>query len=162
MAWLIRFVITIFKSLGKPSIKSFQGRHTSYFRVMPWDLDIFFVMNNNRFGVFAEMSRWEIGVRTGIAMLALKKRWNLPVGEFRIRFFKPLFLFQKFSVTSELGFWDEKWLYWRHEFSYKDRIVAEAFTKTTAQENKKIVKPEVFFQVGSLEYPAHPPKPSWV
>jgi acyl-CoA thioesterase FadM len=81
------------------------------FLVLPTDLDINVHMTNARYLSFMDLGRTDLLVRVGLLAAMRRERWMPVVGHIDIQFRRPLSPFQRFSVSSRLLRWDEKWLY---------------------------------------------------
>ncbi len=81
------------------------------FRVLPTDLDINVHMTNARYLSFMDLGRTDLLLRAGMLPMMRREKLMPVVGHIDIKFRRSLFPFQRFSLTSRLIGWDEKWLY---------------------------------------------------
>lgn len=81
------------------------------FRVLPTDLDINVHMTNARYLSFMDLGRTDLLIRAGLLKMMRREKLMPVVGHIDIKFRRSLFPFQRFTLTSRLICWDEKWLY---------------------------------------------------
>lgn len=99
------------------------------FRVWPTDLDPNIHMNNARYLALMDLGRVDLLARSGLLRTALKRRWQPVLGGSTIRFRRPLRPFQRFTLTSRLVSWDDKWLYIEHRVETAHGLAAVALVK---------------------------------
>lgn len=85
-------------------------------RVWPTDIDISFHMNNGRYLTIADLGRWDMMIRIGFFKKMRKLGWHPVVGASKIWHRRSLLPFQKFELTTQLLFWDQKWIYLEHRY----------------------------------------------
>ena len=85
-------------------------------RVWPTDMDVSFHMNNGRYLTVADLGRWDMMIRIGFVKKMRKKGWHPVVGASKTWHRRSLQPFQKFELTTQLLFWDEKWTYIEHRY----------------------------------------------
>jgi len=106
-----------------------EGRLT--FRCWPTDLDFNMHLTNSRYASFGDLSRISFMIRNG-AWGRLRAAKLFPVlGSITIRFRRPIAPFEKFSVTTRILTWDDKWLYLEHKFLTAKDVPAIAVAKAT-------------------------------
>lgn len=86
------------------------------YRVMPYDLDENFHMNNSRYFNYLELSRFDSMVRTGFLPYLVKNRIAVPVTNQAIVYRRSLTPFEKFKVSTRLVFWSETVICFEHTF----------------------------------------------
>ncbi len=98
-------------------------------RVLPNDIDINFHMNNGRYLTICDLNRVDIFARSGLLKAMFKRNWIPLIAEHTMTYKKPLDLFNRFNVKTEVQHWDEKYFYMTHTFSKGERIMAEGTSK---------------------------------
>lgn len=83
----------------------------STFRCMPWDLDMFFEMNNGRILTLYDLGRFNLSIRTGLATALKKKRWGLVVAGGSVRYRRRVKAFDKVTMRTQVVAFDERWIY---------------------------------------------------
>jgi acyl-CoA thioesterase FadM len=84
------------------------GPCTTYFTVLPTDLDVFWHMNNGVYLSIMDLGRVDLLIRSG--MMKLMRRagyWPIIAAE-TIRFKRPLKLWQRFALETRVIGWDDK------------------------------------------------------
>ncbi|MEM8540323.1 MAG: thioesterase family protein [Pseudomonadota bacterium] len=85
-------------------------------RVWPTDIDVAVHMNNGRYLSLADLGRWDLMIRIGFWKTMRSNGWHPVVGASKIWHRRSLQPFQKFELTTQLLFWDEKWTYIEHRY----------------------------------------------
>ena len=99
------------------------------FRCLPTDLDIFMHMTNSRYASFGDLSRVSFMIRNG-ALSRLRRAGYFPVlGSATFRFRRPIMLFEKFTVSTSVLTWDDKYVYLLHKYETAKDMPAIAVAK---------------------------------
>lgn len=98
-------------------------------RVWPNDLDIQMHMNNGRYLSLMDLGRIDLLVRSGFAREARKRGWFPLVGAALVEYRRPLKVFERYSLTTQLLGWDERWFYLEQRFARGGKLVATATVK---------------------------------
>lgn len=105
-------------------------------RVYPNDLDLNLHMNNGRYLTICDLGRIDLFVRSGLGKVMIQKKWMPIVANVTMTFIKPLKVFDKIRVVSEVTHWDEKYFYSTHTI-YKGDIEVSAGTSKSLVVSKK-------------------------
>ncbi len=97
--------------------------------VLPNDIDINFHMNNGRYLTICDLNRVDIFARSGLLKAMFKRNWIPVIAEHTMTYKKPLGIFGRYKVKTEVTHWDEKYFYMMHTFSKGERIMAEGTSK---------------------------------
>lgn len=117
---------------------------TCHFRVWPTDLDLNMHVNNGRYLTLMDLGRTDLMCKAGLFKTAFKKKWMPVLGKATIQYIRSLRCFQKFSITTQVVYWDEKWIYLEQKFYLQDKVVASAFVQALfLQKRNKITPQEV-------------------
>jgi acyl-CoA thioesterase FadM len=98
-------------------------------RVLPNDIDINFHMNNGRYLTICDLNRVDIFSRSGLLKAMFKRNWIPLIAEHTMTYKKPLDIFDRFNVKTEVQHWDQKYFYMTHTFIKGDRVIAEGTSK---------------------------------
>lgn len=135
---------------------------STYFRVLPTDIDVFRHMNNARYFSLMDVARVDFLIRSGYYYQLSKKKIYPVVASEMIRFKKSLKLFQHFQLTSRLLGWNDKFFFIEHCFKRKNQTYAQGIIKSCflrksggAMDSHSIAK------IMNIN-PASPPLPNWV
>lgn len=106
-----------------------EGRIT--YRCLPTDLDFNMHMTNSRYASFADLSRINFMIRNG-AWKRLRDAQLFPVlGSATFRFRRAISMFQRFTVTTSILTWDDKWVYILHKFETDNDVPCVGVVKAT-------------------------------
>lgn len=97
--------------------------------VMPNDLDVFMHMNNGRYLTIMDLGRLHLMACTGLLKLIIEKRWSPLLGSVKIHFLRPLKVFQRYTLTTQTVYWDEKWIYLEQKMESKGELCATALLR---------------------------------
>jgi len=154
LIWLL--LIAKFKQSVDP-----MGPCITHFRVWPNDLDLFMHMNNGAYLTIMDLGRIDMLVRAGMLKGVLKNRWYpVVVGE-TIRFKRPMKLFRRYHIKTEVLCWDHRAFYIQQTFFSDDVFIAKAVVETRflSTGGEKIQAAEIA-ALGNRSEPS-PPMPNW-
>lgn len=128
------------------------------YRVWPHDLDLNMHMNNGRYLTLMDLGRLQLMMRTGLAWHIFKNGWMPVLGAANIRYRRPLSPLQRFTLTTRLLSWDEKWFYIEHKFLVKEEVMAVAIVRAVILGKGRSLPTSVFTELlGIQEGPLEPP-----
>ena len=111
------------------------------FVVLPTDIDLYGHMNNGRYFQVMDVARFSWLLRTGIVTVLRKNRWSALLGGGKIQFRRALSLFQRYTVSTRLLCWDERWYYLHHRFEDRaGRLVADGVVRAAFHSGKGWVR----------------------
>jgi acyl-CoA thioesterase FadM len=139
----IRILITLIRSLFQPAIEPTAVLRTDMI-VGPTEADAKYV-SNARYLLFWEIGRLELMVRTGLLRHARRQRWVPLVAAQTIRYQSPLRRFQRFTLTTHLVGWDDKWFYIEHKIERRGRLMAFGLAKCCFRGTDGVVPPAAAF-----------------
>jgi acyl-CoA thioesterase FadM len=128
------------------------------YRVWPNDLDLNMHMNNGRYLTLMDLGRLQLMMRTGLAIHILKNGWMPVLGGASVRFRRPLTPFSRFTLTTRLLSWDEKWFYIEHRFLVKGEVMAVATVRAAIVGKGKSLSTSVFTKLLGVQ--GGPPSPA--
>jgi acyl-CoA thioesterase FadM len=123
MLLFFRFVITILSSGLRRRVAPLDSA-TVYFRALPHDCDLNFHLNAGRYVSFMDIARVELIARMRILGRVLKRGWRPLVGGATLTYRRSVLPFERFSITSRVAAWDEKWFYIEHLVHKQDGTLA--------------------------------------
>ena len=112
------------------------------FRVLPNDIDINLHMNNARYLSLMDYARTHLLARTRLLEHIVQSRWQPMVGAIWITYRRSLPLFARFTITSRMICWDDRWFYIEQTFTGKDGLAAVGWVKGVLRNSKGIVAPQ--------------------
>lgn len=128
MNLLIRFIRVIFQGLFRPPL-AFSEESVILFRVCPHDLDLNKHMTNSRYLSLMDLGRLDLTLRTPFKNRVLTGQWKAVLGSVVLRFQRPLRLFQKISLHTQLVGWDQKWIYVEQKICSNGQVFSRALAK---------------------------------
>ena len=128
-------------------------------RVWPNDLDPNRHLNNGRYLTLMDLGRFDLTLHSGLMREIIRRRWMPVLGDATITFQRPLKLFQRFTLTTTIVGWDEKWLYMEQTFERNGKRAATAMVKGLLRgADRNVPTAEVLAAVGVTV--ASPPLPA--
>lgn len=126
------------------------------FRCYPIDIDTFFHMNNAKYLLNAELSRWRTLPATSIiSRLTSKKGMLFLAAENNVQYFRPIKPMQRYIISTTCFIdKEDKWFYYTHTFQeHPDDVDQEARTfavvklkAVVKQRDGKTIKPSVLME----------------
>jgi len=98
-----------------------------------------------------EVGRLELMLRTGILRHARRKGWIPLVAAQTIRYKSPLRRFRRFTLTTHLAGWDDRWFFIEHEIEREGRTMAFGVAKCCFRGREGVVAPAVAFSALGIE-----------
>lgn len=116
--------------------------HALTFTVLPLDMDLNLHMNNARYLSWMDLGRFYMLGRSGLFGAVFgKDGWQAILGGVTIRYLRPLTLFQRVTLHTEVKSWDSKYFYIQQSFFSKGKLVAQAQAKAIVVHKNGKVKP---------------------
>ena len=159
MLLFFRFLITILTSGLRRKVGPLDPA-VVYFRAWPQDCDLNFHLNAGRYVSFMDIARVELITRMRVLRLVLKRGWRPIVGGGSVTYRRSVMPFERFSVTSRVMAWDEKWFYIEHLVHKRDgTLAATGVMRTLLRGPHGNVKPRELLELmgaGDLQSPEVP------
>jgi len=138
---ILRLISSLTKAkLSEPA--DFSSSTQTTFHCMPWDLDIFFEMNNGRVLTLYDLGRFNLSVRTGFSKILKKNRWGLVVAGSTVRYRKRIRVFDKVTMHTKVAGIDEKWIYVEQSMWVKGQAASSVLLRTAVTGKGRIVLTE--------------------
>lgn len=139
--------------LRKPRMERMEDGIEVTFRVWPSDLDINIHMNNAKYPVAMEVGRWAFLFRAGLVGPTIRERWAFVLAAQNIIFFRPLRLFQRFTVSARVLHADHGWLYFEQKVRSRGKLVAIGLFRMRIKRGRDTVSPRDVARAGGYELP---------
>ena len=118
-------------------------------RVWPNDLDLFGHVNNGRYLTLMDLGRLDIVLASGLVRIMRQRHWYAVAATVEIRFQRPLKLWQRYTLTTEIVDWNDAWFVFEQRFETAGKIVARALVQAQFRTGRERVPiAEVFAAVG--------------
>lgn len=117
--WL-RVLWIFLASLGKPRLSHILDISRLNFRVFPTDLDSNLHMNNGRYLTIMDLGRLDLILRTGLLRF-MREHKNVPIlAAATLRYRLPLDPWQRYTLETQVVYWDERWIFLEQRFILAD------------------------------------------
>ena len=111
-------------------------------RVWPNDIDFNLHMNNARFLSVMDYARTHLLARTRLLEHIVRARWKPLVGAVWVTYRRSLPLFSRFTLTSRLLCWGERWFYIEQIFASRHGQAAVGWVKGILRDAEGNVDPQ--------------------
>lgn len=137
------------------------------FTVLPFDLDLFWHMNNAVYFSIMDLGRIDLLLRSGMMKLMRRAGLSVTVSAETLRFRRSLRLFQRFTLETRVIGWDEKAFLLEQRFLRKSKkgtfdVVAEGIVRVRFIANRAAVAAKDFLALIGEENFAPPALPEWI
>jgi acyl-CoA thioesterase FadM len=88
------------------------------------------------------LSRVDLFLRTGLARLMLKRRWQPMIAEHTMTYLKPLKAFRRVDLILDLTHWDERHFYMEHRFERAGKVFAKGTSKGVVRGRTGVIAPQ--------------------
>jgi acyl-CoA thioesterase FadM len=96
-------------------------------------------MNNGRYLTLMDLGRLQIVMKSGLLRVMRKHNWYAVVAAVEIRFRRPLRLWQRYTLITEIVDWDETWFLFEQRFESADRVHARALVQAQFRHQRERV-----------------------
>jgi hypothetical protein len=128
MNLLLRLIRVILHALNRSKLGIFDTSKLTFW-VGPFDLDINRHMTNSRYLSLMDLGRTDLLLRSALGKRVWQNKWSAVLGSATVRWRKPLNIFQKFTLHTQLLGWDEKWVYIDQRIIAEGEVVCHALVK---------------------------------
>lgn len=111
-------------------------------QVWPTDIDFNFHLNNSRYLSFMDYGRVHLTASLGLLDHVLAERWTPLVGSVIVTYRRPIGLWKRFTLSTRILCWDEKWIYMEQTFHSDQGLAAIAWVKVLFQGREGNLLPE--------------------
>ena len=130
------------------------------YKVGLFDCDGLRVMTASKYAVYMDFIRWELIARSQLFKAIVKRGLAPSLGSQKIIYRKPLKVWSKFEVVLESVGWDEKWVYFVHNFEQNNEVKAVGVVRALVwKRDIPSVLSEIMKEIGA---PLTKTPPNWV
>ncbi|MBY0371721.1 thioesterase family protein [bacterium] len=159
-----RLLLTVLASRFKSKLSSFVETKTT-FTVLPTDCHIpfFRLMCGGRYFDFMDAARVDQVSRLGILGLMRRDGLSINLGGQILRYRKPMKVFTRFTVSTKIIYWDDKFFYVEQKFEQNGIMKTEGLVQGCFRGKPGVVPPaELLKRAGlKIERPALPEIVKW-
>jgi acyl-CoA thioesterase FadM len=161
MILYMRFLLLCIRCLFLRKQKTVLSPARLRFRVLPFDCDLNFHLNNARYLSFMDLGRWHLLAVSGLFKQVRKHRWLPVIAGLEITFLRPINPLQAFDLVTRVLAWDDRYVYLEQRFIVKGSLMATALVKGAFIARKKRVS--IYSVIKAVEPGLHsPPMPDVV
>lgn len=160
MSFLLRFIKVLIQSWWAGRSAHLFQPSVIHLRVWPNDLDLNVHVNNGRYLSLMDLGRMDFMLRSGAMRLWFGHGWQPLVGLSMARHFKPLNVFQSFTLHTRLLGWDAKWIYFEQRFEREGKLYCLGVVKGLMADSQgpvptAVLLKELNFRGASPKLPAY-------
>jgi acyl-CoA thioesterase FadM len=160
LSHLLRTVMVFLRAMWAPRIGLLDESAVG-FRVLPGDLDVNVHLNNGRYLALMDLGRFDLLIRGGLFRPMLRLRWRPMLGSAMVRYRRSLQPFQRFSLTSRLVCWDDRWFVFEQRFESRGQLYAVAVARGLFRDREGNVAPARVLAAAGITQPS-PPAPEYI
>lgn len=135
--------------------------HVSSHICWPWDLDLWWELNNGRTLTLYDLGRLPLARRTGLDRVLAAKRWGLAVAGSSTRYRRRVTVFQRLTMHTRCIGWDARFIYMEQSLWRAGECTSHVLIRSAITSANGIVPPSEM-AVASGAAPDSPPLPAWV
>lgn len=158
MSGFLRNLLTVLRALFSYASVSPLSRIASHFWVTPLDTGIS-KLKSDKYFQLVEAAQFDYMVRTGLIGTTLKRGTHFVNVAQMVRFMRPIKLFSRVTVQSQVVYADDKLVYFSHTLLAQDEPCAEVLVKMKFKRGGKTVKPQEL--LGPVALPKPPALQLW-
>lgn len=129
MSGLLRNLLTLLCAAWRMGATPLTGRTSTWFWVTPFDTGIV-TLKSDAYFQFVEAAQLDFGLQTGLSRTLFTSKVNFVNLAQNLRFLRPIRVFQRVRVDSSIAYFDDKCVYFKHDFYVKDTLCAQAWVKS--------------------------------
>ncbi len=107
-----------------------------------FDIDPLMEINNGRYLTLADIGRFNHGFRTGFYKKSRENNLYFTVAGTSTKYRYRIPFRKKFTMTTKIICYDDKWIYYHHNFIYNNQITTSLLVRTGVLKNGKLVRPK--------------------
>ena len=158
---VVRLAWQFFKHRNDPKIGVFDT-HVSQHYCLPWDIDMWWELNNGRTLTMYDMGRLPFAGRVGLIKVLKEKKWGLTMAGASVRYRRRIRMFEKFEMRSRVVGWDEKFIYLEQSiWKTSGECAGNILYRSAVTSSKGMVDPKEVLLAGGYD-PVSPNLPNWV
>lgn len=153
---VIRFLTTSVNAVLSRPVE-IDGACEISIRCMPWDIDMFFEMNNGRVLTLCDLGRFSLAIRTGLTKVLRKNHWGLVVAGGTTRYRRRIRMFNKITMRTQVVAFDDRWFYIEQSLWVKGQAASSVLLRTGVTSNGKVIaSSEVLEALGATHMKLEP------
>ncbi|MHA6324527.1 acyl-CoA thioesterase [Roseivivax sp. CAU 1753] len=136
--------------------------HVSHHMCWPWDLDMWWELNNGRTLTLYDLGRIPLAARGGLIPAMRTHKWGLTVAGSSVRYRRRIRMFDRIEMRSRIVTWDARFMYIEQSmWKSNGDCASHALYRTAVTDRNGIVPPSRVAE--ALGIAAAPPEmPAWI
>ena len=147
---VVRLFATNVRALFSKSLEV-DGISEISFRCRPWDIDMFFELNNGRVLTLYDLGRFDYSIRVGLASVLKQNKWGLVVAGASIRYRRRIRMFDKVMIRTQVAAFDERWIYVVQSMWVKGQPASSILLRTGVTGSGKVIPTDDVLQALSIQ-----------
>lgn len=135
--------------------------HVSHHICWPWDLDLWWELNNGRTLTLYDLGRLPLGARMGIHGLLKARGWGLTVAGSSVRYRRRVTVFSRLTIHSRCLGWDDRFLYTEQSMWTGEECMSQVLIRSAIVSKAGIVPPAELARAAGWAVDS-PDLPDWV
>lgn len=156
-----RTIATFIRSSRASKLNINETSETSFI-CRPWDIDLFFEMNNGRILTLYDLGRFGLAMRTGLQKALQDNQWGLVVAGSTIRYRKRIRMFDKVTMKTQMAGADDRWIYLIQSMWVKGEPCSSVLLRTGVTEKGKTIPIERIAKATGHDISEITEMPLWV
>lgn len=120
-------------------------------RVMPWDCDLNFHINNGRYLSIMDVARTQLYLAVGIVPVMFKQKWAPVVTSSHLLYRRSVNIFEKYELTSQFVGRTDKFLVVEHRFKVKGKTAVLTYVALAFRDKQGVVSSDRLVAAFGLE-----------
>ncbi len=151
--YLLRVAVVLLRELFKPRIQP-TDTHEMNFRAWPWSCDFNMHVNNAQYLYFMEFGRWAFTLRSGLLRRVYAQKVQLLVAGCSLLYRRPIMMFRRFTVRTQVVAADERWFYFVQELvDHRGQVATRAVLRGMARNRDGVMNAERAFGTSAFPSP---------
>ena len=157
---VLRLITASLKAIRQEKLHASDVCENSFI-CMPWDMDMFFEMNNGRVLTLCDVGRFVMTIRIGLAKILRKNKWGVVVAGSTVQYRKRIRMFDKVTMRTQIETYDDRWVYITQSMWVGGKPASSVLLRTGVTSKGKVIATDQVKE--ALEIQDWQPEPSpWV
>lgn len=145
----------------KSPLPSIFATHVSRHMCLPWDLDLWWELNNGRTLTLFDLGRVPMGRRLGLDQALKAKGWGMTVAGNSTRYRRRVVMFDRLEMRTRLLGWDKRFLYTEQSMWRGAECTSHVLVRSAVTSKSGIVAPTELARALGVDEQS-PALPDWV
>lgn len=148
---LFRMIYTVIYQWLKKKASSAYEVVSLPLRVMPWDCDLNFHINNGRYLSIMDVARVQLYLATGIVPLLMKHQWSPVVTSSHLLYRRSVNIFERYDLSSQFIGRTDKFLIVEHRFNVKGKTAVLSYVALAFRDKQGVVASDRLVEAFGLQ-----------